>query len=102
VHVAHNCRLGEGCALAAQTALSGSVVVGAGVLMGGRSGASDGVTLGAGAVLGGAALAFADVEPGAYMLGNPARDHRAYKREVLSLRRLPDLIARLRSEARGT
>lgn len=96
VHVAHNCRLGEHCALAAQTALSGGVVLGRGVLMGGRAGASDGVTIGDGAVLGGATVAFQDVPAGAFMLGNPARPHRLYKREVLSLRRLPDLIAQER------
>jgi UDP-3-O-[3-hydroxymyristoyl] glucosamine N-acyltransferase len=101
VHIAHNCRIGEGCALAGTVALSGGVVLGRGVLMGGRSGASDGVTIGDGAVLGGCAVAKKDVPAGAFQLGDPATDHRSYKREVLSLRRLPDLIARLRSETRG-
>jgi UDP-3-O-[3-hydroxymyristoyl] glucosamine N-acyltransferase len=102
VHIGHNCRIGEGCALAGTVALSGGVVLGRGVLMAGRSGASDGVVIGDGAIVGATAVALEDVPAGAFVLGNPAKGHMAHKREVLSLRRLPDLIARMRSETRGS
>lgn len=102
VHVGHNCQLGEGCALAAQVGLSGGVVLGRGVLMGGKSGVADGLRVGDGAVVGGAAVVFADVPAGAFVIGYPARPHQEWKRQVLSLDRLPDLIARERTRrARG-
>lgn len=93
VHVAHNCQVGNDCALAGQVALAGGVTLGDGVLMGGRSGVSDGLTVPDGVVVGGCAVVFSEPEPGQYLLGIPARPHREWKRQVLSLARLPAVIA---------
>ncbi|HEX7664400.1 MAG TPA: hypothetical protein VF407_07820, partial [Polyangiaceae bacterium] len=49
VHVGHNCDLGEGCVIAAQTGFAGSVKLGRGVLVGGQCGFGDHVTVGDGA-----------------------------------------------------
>jgi len=38
VHIAHNCKIGQGCVLAAQVGLSGSVTLHSYVVMGGQSG----------------------------------------------------------------
>jgi UDP-3-O-[3-hydroxymyristoyl] glucosamine N-acyltransferase len=99
VHVAHNCRVGTDCALAGQVALAGGVRLGNGVLMGGRSGVSDGLTVPDGVVVGACAVVLQEPEPGQFLLGVPARPHREWKRQVLSLSRLPDVIARLKRDA---
>ncbi len=91
--IGHNVRIGRSCVVAAQTGLSGSVVVGDGVLIGGRGGASDHVSIGAGARLGGNSVAFKDVPPGATWVGFPADDANAVKRQWASLRKLPGLVA---------
>lgn len=97
--IAHNVRIGRCCVVAAQTGLSGSVVVGDGVQIGGRGGASDHVTIGTGARLGGNSVAFKDVPAGATWIGFPADEAGAVKRQWASLRKLPRLIASL---SRGT
>ena len=102
VHVAHNCQVGERCALAGQVALAGGVTLGDGVLMGGRSGVSDGLTVPDGVVVGGCAVVFSNPEPGQYLLGIPARPHREWKRQVLSLARLPAVIANWKHRATPT
>ncbi len=99
VHVAHNCQVGEDCALAGQVALAGGVTLGDGVLMGGRSGVSDGLTVPDGVVVGGCAVVFSEPAPGQYLLGIPARPHREWKRQVLSLARLPAVIANWKPRA---
>ncbi|MFT7464592.1 MAG: UDP-3-O-[3-hydroxymyristoyl] glucosamine N-acyltransferase [Pseudohongiellaceae bacterium] len=93
VHVAHNCQVGSDCALAGQVALAGGVHLGNGVLMGGRSGVSDGLSVPDGTIVGGCAVVLSNPDPGQYLLGIPAQLHRDWKRQVLSLAKLPAVIA---------
>jgi len=93
--IAHNVRIGRCCVVAAQTGLSGSVVVGDGVQIGGRGGASDHVSIGDGARLGGNSVAFKNVPAGATWIGFPADEAGSVKRQWASLRQLPRLIASL-------
>jgi UDP-3-O-[3-hydroxymyristoyl] glucosamine N-acyltransferase len=95
-HIAHNCRIGKGCVLAAQVGLSGSVVVGDGVAIGGQVGVADHFTVGDGAQLAAQAGVISDVPAGATWFGTPAHDLRATLREAVALRRLPDLIKTLK------
>jgi len=72
VHVAHNCDVGEGTMIAAQSGLAGSVVVGKGVLMGGQVGIADHVVIGDGARIAAKSGVIGDVPPGATYAGYPA------------------------------
>jgi len=99
VHVGHNCRVGKDCALAGHAALGGCVELADGVLIGGNSGIAEGLSLPEGVVVGACSLVFQQPEPGQYVLGMPSRPHGEWKREVLSLSRLPDVIARLKRDA---
>jgi len=98
VHIAHNCVVGDDSALAGHTSLAGGARLGRRVLMGGRAAVSSGVVVGDDAVLGASAIVLRDVGPGEYLLGLPAVPHRQWKRQVLSLQRLPDLMTRLRGQ----
>ena len=82
VQIGHNVRIGRNCALAAQTGLSGSVVVGDGVQFGGKSGVGDHLTLHDGAKLAAGALAMRDIPPGDVHCGVPARPIRRFMREL--------------------
>ena len=52
VQIAHNCRIGRNCVIAAITGIGGSVTVGDDVRIGGCVGVSDHITIGAGASVG--------------------------------------------------
>ncbi len=95
VHIAHNCRVGKNCLLAAQVGLAGSVVVEDGSALGGQVGVGDHRTIGAGARLGGRAGVVSDVPAGETWSGYPARPHRVALRAQAALFRLPPLLKRI-------
>jgi UDP-3-O-[3-hydroxymyristoyl] glucosamine N-acyltransferase len=91
VHVAHNCRVGRGVVIAAQTGLSGSVVVGDGAVIGGQVGVVEHVTIGAGARIGAQSGVHRDVPAGETWLGSPARPIHETRRVWAALRHLPEM-----------
>jgi len=102
--VAHNCRVGDHTIMAGFARLAGSVTVGQGVIMGGDVRVVDHVSIGDRAVLGGAATAISDVEPGAVMVGTPARPARRAMRIVALEGKLPEMhqkIIELEKEVQG-
>ncbi len=96
VMIAHGCRVGPHCLVAAQTGLSGGTRVGARVLMGGQVGTSGHLTVGDGAQLGAKAGVHQDIPAGTVYSGYPAVEIRAFRRITASLLRLPDALRRLR------
>jgi UDP-3-O-[3-hydroxymyristoyl] glucosamine N-acyltransferase len=72
VHIAHNCDIGEGTFVAAQSGFAGSVKVGRGVLVGGQVGIADHVTVGDGARIAAKSGVIGDVPAGATVAGYPA------------------------------
>ena len=88
VHVGHNCELGEGTVIAAQTGLAGSVVVGRGVLMGGQVGVADHVVIGDGARIAAKSGVIGDVAPAATVAGYPAVERQRWLRGLAELYRL--------------
>ena len=98
VHIGHNCRLGKHVVIAAQTGLSGGVIVEDYVTMAGQVGIGDKAHIGAKAVLGGQAgvLPSRKVAPAQAYWGTPARGHREYLRKLGYLDRLPETLAELK------
>lgn len=94
VHVAHNCRVGRGVVIAAQSGLSGSVVVGDGAVIGGQVGVVEHVTIGAGARIGAQSGVHRDVPAGETWLGSPARPIHETRRVWAALRHLPEMWKR--------
>lgn len=88
VQVAHNCHIGAHAILVGQVGLSGSCEVGAFALLGGQAGVADHVKIGAGARVGARAGVMRAVEPGAKVLGAPAKPAYAFFREIAALQRL--------------
>lgn len=88
VHVGHNCEIGEGTAIAAQSGLAGSVVVGRGVLIGGQVGIADHVTIGDGARLAAKSGVIGDVPGGSTVAGYPAVERHRWLRGLAELYKL--------------
>ena len=96
VHIAHNVRLGEHCLIAAQTGIAGSAKLGQRVMFGGQVGVRDHVTVGDGAIAGARTAIHHDVPAGSIVLGVPALQRRQALREQAALRRLPDLLTKVK------
>ena len=101
VHIAHNAKIGRGCILVAMTGIAGSAVLEDNVTMAARSGAADHVRIGRGATVAACGGATKDVPPKGVVSGFPARDHGENFRVQAALRRLPDLLGRVKRLERG-
>lgn len=80
VHIGHNCRIGRGVIIAAQTGISGSVVIEDGVMIGGQVGIVEHTTIGKGARIGAQSGVLKDVPQGESVLGTPAQQSMKVKR----------------------
>jgi len=112
VHVGHNCDIGERVVIAAQTGISGSVVIEDDAVIGGQVGFGDHTRVQKGAVIGSKAgiLPGKIVRPGVWW-GIPVQPLDQYKRMNAHMNRLPQmheeikrmeaLIEDLRSQIRG-
>ena len=88
VHVGHNCDIGEGTIVAAQSGFAGSVVVGRGVLVGGQVGIADHVRIGDGARIAAKSGVIGDVPAGGVVAGYPAVPRVRWLRALAKLYRL--------------
>jgi len=91
VHIAHNCRVGNHVVIAAQTGLSGAVVVEDYAVIGGQVGVGDKARIEARAVLGSGSgvLTSKIVRGGQVMWGTPARPLREHLQQLALIARLP-------------
>jgi len=90
VHIAHNCRIGRHVVIAAQTGLSGGVVVEDYAVIGGQVGIGDKARIESRAVLGSGSgvLTSKIVRAGHVMWGTPARPLKEYLSQLAVLSRL--------------
>jgi UDP-3-O-[3-hydroxymyristoyl] glucosamine N-acyltransferase len=90
VHIAHNCRLGKHVVIAAQTGLSGGVVVEDYAVIGGQVGIGDKARIESRAVLGSGSgvLTSKIVRAGQVMWGTPARPLKEYLEQLAVLSRM--------------
>jgi UDP-3-O-[3-hydroxymyristoyl] glucosamine N-acyltransferase len=93
VHIGHNCRIGKHVVIAAQTGLSGGVVVEDYAVIGGQVGIGDKATIQSRAVLGSGCgiLTSKIVRAGEPVWGTPARPLRQHLEQLANLSRLPKL-----------
>ena len=90
VHIAHNCRLGKHVVIAAQTGMSGGVIVEDYAVIGGQVGIGDKVRIESRAVIGSGAgiLTSKVVRGGQVVWGTPARPLKEYLEQLAVLSRL--------------
>src|SRR5215470_7740776 len=97
VHVGHNCDIGERVVIAAQTGISGSVVIEDDAVIGGQVGFGDHTRVMSGAVIGSKAgiLPGKIVRPGVWW-GIPVQPLDEYKRMNAHMNRLPEMREHLK------
>jgi UDP-3-O-[3-hydroxymyristoyl] glucosamine N-acyltransferase len=95
VHIGHNCRIGKHVVIAAQTGLSGGVVVGDYAVIGGQVGIGDKARIESKAILGSGSgvLTSKIIRSGQTVWGTPARPLKEYLQQLANLARLPELRA---------
>ncbi len=103
VHIGHNCTIGRHVVIAAQTGLSGGVVVEDFAVIGGQVGIGDKARIESGAVLGSGCgiLTSKIVRKGQVVWGTPARPLKEHLTQLAHLAQLPELrekIAKLEKE----
>jgi UDP-3-O-[3-hydroxymyristoyl] glucosamine N-acyltransferase len=91
VHIGHNCQIGEDVVIAAQTGLSGSIVIENGVVLGGQVGIGEHARIGEGVMLGGQGGVLPNKVlrgKGVAFWGTPAQPVRQYLKQLATLARL--------------
>jgi UDP-3-O-[3-hydroxymyristoyl] glucosamine N-acyltransferase len=91
VHIGHNCEIGEDVVIAAQTGLSGSIVIEDGVVLGGQVGIGEHARICEGVMLGGQGGVLPNKilrGKGAAFWGTPAQPLREYLKQLATLARL--------------
>jgi UDP-3-O-[3-hydroxymyristoyl] glucosamine N-acyltransferase len=98
VHIGHNCSIGRHVVIAAQTGLSGGVVVEDYAVIGGQVGIGDKARIESGAVLGSGCgiLTSKIVRKGQVVWGTPARPLKEHLEQLANLSRLPELRKQVR------
>jgi UDP-3-O-[3-hydroxymyristoyl] glucosamine N-acyltransferase len=91
VHIGHNCQIGEDVIIAAQTGLSGSVIIEKGAVLGGQVGIGEHARIEEGVMLGGQGGVLPNKVlrgKGVAFWGTPARPLREYLKQLATLARL--------------
>ncbi len=96
VHIGHNVEIGEYSILCGQFGVAGSTKIGKRFVGGGQSAVTQGVTLGDGITIGGRCGVSRSLPDGGTYLGLPERPADMWRREVLAMKHLPDLVKRMR------
>lgn len=96
VHLGHNDVIGENCLLVAHVGISGSVTVGNNVTFAGQVGTVGHITIGDNCLFGGRTGITNDVPSNSKMAGFPAMPFKDWLRQEANLRKVGDLMKRMK------
>ena len=100
VQIGHNVKIGENCIIVAQTGIGGSSEIGEGSVIAGHVGIKDHVKIGPGSTVAGMTLVSTNLPPGSFVSGRPARPHKEQLKMEAAVRKLPEVLERLRETER--
>lgn len=101
VHIGHDTSVGRNCLFAAQVGIAGAVEIQDGVILWGQVGVNKTITIGANAMVMGQAGVISTIEGNKAYWGTPAIDVHEKKREVIWIRRIPEIWKKLRENEKG-
>ncbi len=96
VHVGHDNAIGKNCLFAAQVGIAGATVVEDGVTLWGQVGVNKTITLGANSTVLAQAGVSGSLKPGKTYMGYPAEEAGFKRRELIWIRRIPEMWEKLR------
>ncbi len=96
VHIGHDVVVGKNCLFAAQVAIAGATTIEDGVILWGQVGVSKTLTIGTNAEVFAQSGVGSDLEAGKKYFGSPVEDALTKKRELVFLKRLPEMWDKLR------
>jgi UDP-3-O-[3-hydroxymyristoyl] glucosamine N-acyltransferase len=91
IHIGHDTVIGKNCLFAAQVGIAGAVDIGNGVILWGQVGVSKTLTIGDNVVVLAQSGVPASLEEGKTYFGSPAEDALMKKKELVWIRRIPEL-----------
>ena len=100
VHIGHDTVVGKNCLFAAQVAIAGAVTIEDGVVLWGQVGVSKTLTIGENAVVYAQSGVGGSLEGGKIYFGSPADDATVKKRELVWIKRLPEMWEKIRKQTR--
>jgi UDP-3-O-[3-hydroxymyristoyl] glucosamine N-acyltransferase len=103
IHIGHDTVLGKNCLLAAQVGIAGAVEIGNGVVLWGQVGVSKTLSIGDNSIVFAQSGVPYSLEANKNYFGSPAEEASAKKRELVWIKRIPELWHRImdRSENSG-
>ncbi len=99
VQIGHDTVLGERVLIASQTGVAGCVVIEDNVTIWGQVGITSGITIGKGAVISAKAGVSKSLEGGKHYFGIPADDFRSKYKEIAAIKKIPELLEKLKSRS---
>ncbi len=100
VHIAHNCRIGKYCLIAAQTGLAGSTHLGDRVIVAGQVGFAGHQKIGDNCIFFAKSGINGDIEPGSQLFGYPAKPRLQAHRDNAYVSRLGELFKEVKELAK--
>lgn len=95
IHIGHDTVVGKNCLFAAQVGIAGAVEIGDGVILWGQVGVSKTLKIGDNVVVLAQSGVHASLEGGKVYFGSPAEDAALKKRELVWIKRIPELWKRV-------
>lgn len=98
VQIGHNVRIGRHCLLISQVGIAGSTMLGDYVTLAGQTGVAGHLQIGDQVIAAGKSGITKDVPAGLKISGFPAQDHRRELKQQAALRRLPEVLDKLKKQ----
>ncbi|OIQ18704.1 MAG: UDP-3-O-(3-hydroxymyristoyl)glucosamine N-acyltransferase [Flavobacterium sp. MedPE-SWcel] len=96
VHIGHDTIIGKKCLIAAQTGIAGCVVIKDEVTIWGQAGIASGITIESKAVLLAQSGLGKSIESGKVYFGSPAEESREKMKELFNVKRIPEILEKLK------
>ena len=101
IHIGHDTVVGKNCLFAAQVGIAGATTIGDGVILWGQVGVSKTLTIGDNAVLLAQSGVPSSLEGNKTYFGYPAEDASVKKKEIVWIKRIPEMWERLKKIEQG-
>ena len=98
IQVGHDTRIGKNCLIASQAGIAGCCIIEDDVTIWGQVGTNSGITIGSKAVILGQTGVTKSIEGGKTYFGTPIEESRSKLKELALLRKLPEIIEKLKGD----